>query len=129
MFCLRSGPLGNKGNVRYKYPESKSRDLDGVERSAFARIIGDDPEDDPEIDAVRFPNEPVLSFCSMGAKKSVIHSDAEILGGTPVFVGTRVPAQALIDYLEAGRPLDEFLDAFPSVTREQAVAVLQERRL
>jgi uncharacterized protein (DUF433 family) len=48
----------------------------------------------------------------------VIHSDAEILGGTPVFVGTRVPAQALIDYLEAGRPLDEFLDDFPSVNRE-----------
>ena len=54
-----------------------------------------------------------------------IHSDPEIMGGTPVFVGTRVPVQTLLDYLEAGDPLDEFLEDFPSVSREQAVAVLQ----
>ena len=54
-----------------------------------------------------------------------IHSDPDILGGTPVFVGTRVPVQTLLDYLEAGDPLDEFLDDFPSVSREQAVAVLE----
>ena len=65
----------------------------------------------------------------MGARKSVIHSDPEILGGTPVFLGTRVPVQALINYLEPGHPLDEFLDDFPSVTREQAVAALEERKL
>ncbi len=58
----------------------------------------------------------------------MIHSDPEILGGAPVFVGTRVPVQALIDYLEAGRPLDEFLEDFPSVTREQAVAALEEAK-
>ena len=56
---------------------------------------------------------------------SVIHSDPEILGGTPVFVGTRVPLKTLIDYLEAGDPLDSFLEDFPSVTREHAVAVLE----
>lgn len=54
-----------------------------------------------------------------------IRSDPEILGGTPVFVGTRVPVQTLLDYLEAGDPLDEFLEDFPSVTRDQAVAVLE----
>lgn len=54
-----------------------------------------------------------------------IHSDPDILGGTPVFVGTRVPVQTLLDYLEAGDPLDEFLQDFPSVSREQAVAVLE----
>jgi uncharacterized protein (DUF433 family) len=54
-----------------------------------------------------------------------IHSDPEIMGGTPVFVGTRVPVQTLIDYLEAGDPLDEFLEDFPSVSRDQAVAVLE----
>ena len=54
-----------------------------------------------------------------------IHSDPEILGGTPVFVGTRVPFQTLLDYLEAGDPLDEFLDDFPTVSREQAVAALE----
>ena len=64
----------------------------------------------------------------METRQSVIHSDPEILGGTPVFIGTRVPAQALIDYLEAGHPLDEFLDDFPSVTREQAVAALEEAK-
>lgn len=54
-----------------------------------------------------------------------IHSDPEIMGGTPVFVGTRVPFQTLLDYLEAGDPLDEFLEDFPSVTRAQAIAVLE----
>ena len=54
-----------------------------------------------------------------------IHSDPDILGGTPDFVGTRVPVQTLLDYLEAGDPLDEFLQDFPSVSREQAVAVLE----
>ncbi len=59
---------------------------------------------------------------------AVIHSDLEILGGTPVFVGTRVPFQALIDYLEGGHPLAEFLDDFPSVTHKQAVAALELAR-
>jgi uncharacterized protein (DUF433 family) len=58
----------------------------------------------------------------------LVHRDPEILGGTPVFVGTRVPAQALIDYLEGGHSLDEFLDDFPSVTREQALAALAVAR-
>ncbi len=55
----------------------------------------------------------------------VIHSNPNILGGTPVFVGTRVPVQTLLDYLEGGESLDTFLDHFPSVGREQAVAVLE----
>jgi uncharacterized protein (DUF433 family) len=57
---------------------------------------------------------------------SVIHTDPEILGGTPVFIGTRVPLKTLMDYFEGGHPLDDFLDDFPSVTREQAVAALEE---
>ena len=65
----------------------------------------------------------------MSAKTPVVHSDPEILGGTPVFVGTRVPFhQALLDYLEAGDPLDEFLTDFPSVTREQAVTALEQAK-
>jgi uncharacterized protein (DUF433 family) len=52
----------------------------------------------------------------------VVQSDREILGGTPVFRGTRVPLRNLIDYLEKGYGLDEFLDAFPTVSRKQAVA-------
>jgi uncharacterized protein (DUF433 family) len=55
----------------------------------------------------------------------LIHRDPDILGGTPVFVGTRVPVQTLLDYLEAGDSLNEFLDHFPSVSREQAVAALE----
>lgn len=58
----------------------------------------------------------------------VIHSNPEILGGTPVFVGTRVPFQALLDYIEGGHPLDEFLDDFPSVSREQAVTALEQAK-
>ena len=64
----------------------------------------------------------------MSAKPPVVHSDPEILGGTPVFVGTRVPFQALLDYLEAGDPLDEFLTDFSSVTREQAVTALEQAK-
>ena len=64
----------------------------------------------------------------MAKKHKVIHSDPDILGGTPVFVGTRVPVQNLIDCLEAGDSLEEFLDSFPSVTREQAVAALEIAR-
>jgi len=60
--------------------------------------------------------------------KPVVHRDPEILGGTPVFVGTRVPIKNLFDYLEAGDSLDEFLTSFPSVTREQAVAALELAR-
>jgi uncharacterized protein (DUF433 family) len=54
-----------------------------------------------------------------------VHSDPEILGGTPVFVGTRVPFRNLIDYLERGHDLDEFLDAFPTVSRNLAIAALE----
>ena len=64
----------------------------------------------------------------MSARSQVVHSDPEILGGTPVFLGTRVPFQALLDYLEAGDSLDEFLTDFPSVTREQAVTVLEQAK-
>lgn len=56
----------------------------------------------------------------------VIHSDSEILGGTPVFVGTRVPVQTLVDYLEGGYSVDGFLDNFPSVRREQVNAFLEQ---
>jgi uncharacterized protein (DUF433 family) len=55
----------------------------------------------------------------------VIHSDPDTLGGTPVFVGTRVPVKTLLDYLEAGDSLNEFLDHFPSVQHVQAIAVLE----
>ena len=58
----------------------------------------------------------------------VVHSDPEISGGTPVFVGTRVPVQALFDYLEGGETLDEFLDQFPSVSKQQALAALDLAR-
>jgi uncharacterized protein (DUF433 family) len=56
---------------------------------------------------------------------NLIVRDPEIMSGTPVFAGTRVPIRNLFDYLEAGDPLDEFLDDFPTVTRDHAVAVLE----
>jgi uncharacterized protein (DUF433 family) len=64
----------------------------------------------------------------MTEMSQTIHSDPEILGGTPVFVGTRVPVKSLFDYLEGGDTLDEFLRQFPSVSREQAIAVLDLAR-
>ena len=58
--------------------------------------------------------------------KQIVHSDPEIVSGTPVFVGTRVPVQALLDYLEGGETIHEFLDDFPSVSREQVIGFLEE---
>jgi uncharacterized protein (DUF433 family) len=58
----------------------------------------------------------------------VITKDPDILGGTPVFRGTRVPFQTLLDYLEAGQTLDEFLEDFPTVTREAAVHSLEHAK-
>ena len=57
--------------------------------------------------------------------KGVIHSDPEIMGGTPVFVGTRVPLRNLIDYLTGDYSLDEFLDDFSSVSRDQTITTLE----
>ena len=57
--------------------------------------------------------------------RSVVTCDPEILGGTPVFAGTRVPVRILSEHLEAGDPLDDFLDNFPSVTRSQATQVIK----
>ncbi|MDX6578104.1 MAG: hypothetical protein QOE96_4057 [Blastocatellia bacterium] len=59
----------------------------------------------------------------------IVQSDPEIMGGTPVFVGTRVPLQNLIDYLEGGESVDEFLEAFPAVKRKQVVAVIEAGKL
>lgn len=58
--------------------------------------------------------------------ESVVETSPDILGGTPVFKGTRVPISTLFDYLAAGDPLERFLDHFPAVRREQAVALLEE---
>lgn len=62
----------------------------------------------------------------MTIEHPVIHRDPEILSGTPVFVGTRVPVQSLIDYLEGGESIDDFLDGFPTVKREQVVGFLRQ---
>jgi uncharacterized protein (DUF433 family) len=57
---------------------------------------------------------------------NIVHSDPEILGGEPVFVGTRVPVRTLLVYIEKGETIEEFLDNFPTVTKEQAIAFLEE---
>jgi uncharacterized protein (DUF433 family) len=59
-------------------------------------------------------------------KTPIISASPEIMGGTPVFAGTRVPVQTLLDYIKAGESIDDFLDGFPSVTREQVIALLEE---
>ena len=62
----------------------------------------------------------------MGSGRNIVVRDPEILGGTPIFRGTRVPLQALFDSLEGGETLEEFLEGFPGVTREMAIAALEE---
>ncbi len=61
-------------------------------------------------------------------KNSIISISPDIMGGTPVFKGTRVPIQTLLDYLEAGEFIDDFLEGFPTVTREQIIAFLEEAK-
>jgi uncharacterized protein (DUF433 family) len=62
------------------------------------------------------------------SEELVVHSDPEIMSGTTVFVGTRVPFQTLLDYIEAGQPLSEFLEDFPTVSKEQAIAALEQAK-
>jgi len=66
--------------------------------------------------------------CAKMARPENIVRDPEVLGGTPVFRGTRVPFQSLLDYIEHGQTLDEFLDDFPTVSRQAAVSVLEEAK-
>jgi uncharacterized protein (DUF433 family) len=61
-------------------------------------------------------------------KKPAISTDPDVMGGTAVFFGTRVPVQTLLDYIGAGESIDDFLAGFPSVTREQVIAFLQEAK-
>ncbi|MCH7849053.1 MAG: DUF433 domain-containing protein [Planctomycetes bacterium] len=59
---------------------------------------------------------------------NIVSSSADVMGGTPVFSGTRVPIQTFLDYIEAGETMDEFLEGFPSVTRKQVIAFLEEAK-
>ena len=61
-------------------------------------------------------------------KQQIVSRSPEVMGGAPVFCGTRVPVQTLLDYLEAGDTIDEFLEGFPSVTRKQVIAFLEEAK-
>lgn len=61
-------------------------------------------------------------------EKLVISCSPEVMGGTPVFAGTRVPVQTLLDYLEAGESIDDFLSGFPTVSREQVIAFLEQAK-
>ena len=73
---------------------------------------------------------PLISRALVGyhitMKEPLIISSPDVMGGTPVFAGTRVPAQTLLDYLKAGESIDDFLEGFPTVTREQVIAFLEE---
>ena len=64
----------------------------------------------------------------VGMKEPIVSRNQDVMGGAPVFSGTRVPVQTLLDYLEAGESIDDFLEGFPSVTRNQVVAFLEEAK-
>ena len=71
----------------------------------------------------------ILRIMNIEAFRGVIRSDPEVMGGTPCFAGTRVPLQNLIDSLEGSETVDDFLDGFPSVTRDQVIAVIEAAKL
>jgi uncharacterized protein (DUF433 family) len=88
------------------------------------------PRELPQMSEVRrlrvhIAAEPRYPHSIMDPKK-IVHSDPEILGGAPVFVGTRVPVDALVDFLEGGDTIEEFLENYPGVSREQVFAFLEE---
>ncbi len=69
---------------------------------------------------------PLATIPSMDT--NIVSSSADVMGGTPVFGGTRVPIQTFLDYIEAGETMDEFLEGFPTVTRKQVIAFLEEAK-
>jgi uncharacterized protein (DUF433 family) len=71
----------------------------------------------------------ILQFMKLEELKGIVHCDPEIMGGTPVFVGTRVPLQNLIDSLKGGESIEDFLDGFPAVKREHVIAVIEAGKL
>ena len=71
------------------------------------------------------PRYPLLT---MATATPLITSSPDVLGGTPVFAGTRMPAQTLIEYLEGGETIDDFLQGFPTVSRDQVIAFLEEAK-
>jgi len=76
-----------------------------------------------------YPSGSIWNLMEEPELKGIIHSNPEIMGGTPVFVGTRVPLQNLIDSLEGGESVEDFLEAFPTVKREQVIAVIEAGKL
>lgn len=81
-------------------------------------------------DVLRLPEHEQLQFAARltANQSAVIESDPDVMSGAPVFKGTRVLVQTLIEYLEAGDSIDDFLEGFPSVTREQVIAFLEETK-
>jgi len=81
-------------------------------------------------DALQLPEHERLELAARlnAQQSSVISADPEVMSGAPVFNGTRVLAQTLIEYLEAGDSIDDFLEGFPSVSREQVIAFLEETK-
>jgi uncharacterized protein (DUF433 family) len=61
-------------------------------------------------------------------KSGVVRSSPDVMGGTPVFAGTRVPVATLLEYIEGGESIDDFLEGFPSVTRDQVIAFIEETK-
>ena len=83
---------------------------------------------DSECPEAESPSRPESAVGVKERPQPIVHTDPEIMGGTPVFVGTRVPLDAMFDYLEGGHSLNEFLDDFPTVDREQALSSLEIAR-
>lgn len=84
---------------------------------------------EPHADFNRFRASDIVIPMEQKELNCIVHSDPEIMGGTPVFLGTRVPLQNLIDSLEGDQSIDEFLTAFPTVQREQVIAVIEAGKL
>jgi uncharacterized protein (DUF433 family)/mRNA-degrading endonuclease RelE of RelBE toxin-antitoxin system len=115
---------------RYRVRQGQFRIVYAIDDAARTIEVVKEPFSTLAIGSVREPAYHLYIELRLGREmdQRVVHSDPEILGGTPVFIGTRVPVKNLFDYLEAGDSLDEFLESFPSVSREQAVAALKLAR-
>lgn len=115
---------------RYRLHRRRSaqRTLRAVRRPpAATRLAGDGHHPLPSHSQLPLISTPPLAIIP-SMDTNIVSSSADVMGGTPVFSGTRVPIQTFLDYIEAGETIDEFLEGFPTVTRKQVIAFLEEAK-
>jgi uncharacterized protein (DUF433 family) len=131
--CTKSAPDRDLFNTFRPAPESRARDIGEPRLGPGIREIQHFPTNPATTGRFHWQGMCTITgphdmIFSMVKDQPIVSRNSDVMGGTAVFHGTRVPVQTLLDYLEAGESIDDFLDGFPSVTREQVIAFLEEAK-